>query len=212
MRLFLSSYRAGDHNEQLQSLFGKKAEVAVITNAKDYKSKEERQESVDEVLKFLRDIDFLTKEIDLRLFFDKPQQIEMELQKYSAVWLAGGNTFILKRALRQSGADEVLKHEVRNNNLAYGGESAGAILATPSLHGTEFGDDLTEVPEGYKKEIIWDGLNLVPFHIVPHYKSDWFGKESEEMVTYLQKKKLPHYTLMDSQVIVVDGNEEKFLK
>jgi hypothetical protein len=44
MRLFLSSYRAGNYPDKLADLFGK-TKVAVISNAKDYKSPGERKNS-----------------------------------------------------------------------------------------------------------------------------------------------------------------------
>ena len=91
------------------------------------------------------------------------------------------------------------------------GSSAGAIVATPSLRGTELGDDPAVTPEHYDKKITWSGLNLVPFHIVPHYNSGWFTKEANEMRNYLDMHKIEHKTLKDGQVIVVEGTKVEFL-
>jgi dipeptidase E len=210
MRLFLSSYRAGNYPEKLVELFGEKAKVAVITNAKDYKTISERAESVKEVLNFLNNLGFKSEEIDLRKYFKNTDFSENDLKKYQAIWMAGGNTFVLIRALVQSGAREVLGNMVRKNEIVYGGESAGAILVTPTLAGVEFGDDPADIPEGYNKEIIWKGLNLISYHIVPHYQSEWDG--AEDMIKELQKKNLTYKTLTDGQAIVINGGNEEFLK
>jgi dipeptidase E len=210
MRLFLSSYKAGDYPDKLVELFGKKAKVAVITNAKDDKNKKERKESVDEVIEFLSAIGFKAEEIDLRRYFKESSFSEKELQKYQAVWITGGNTFVLARAMVQSGARNVLGNMVRKNEIVYGGESAGAILATPTLTGVEFGDDPEIIPKAYDETVATEGLNLISYHIVPHYKSAWDG--AEDMVNELKKKKLTYNLLTDNQAIVINGDKEEFLK
>ena len=208
MRLFLSSYRAGGHETELKKLIGDVRSVGVVTNAKDYKTASERKESVDEVFDFFRSTGIEAKEIDLRPYFHKTGS-EKELEKFQFIWLAGGNTFILRKALTYSGADKWLTNKVHKNEIIFGGESAGAILATPNFTGVEFGDDPNIVPAGYKKEIIRDGLNFVPFCIVPHYKSAWTG--AEEMIEALKAKKLKYKVLTDDQAILINDKEEKLL-
>jgi dipeptidase E len=210
MRLFLSSYRAGNYSDRLVEIFGKNANVAVVTNAKDDKTDFEREQSAEEVLDFLKSLGFKPTEIDLRKYFKQSNFSEKDLKKYQAVWVAGGNTFVLVRALKQSGARKVIGDMVRKNEIIYGGESAGAILPTPTLTGVQFGDDPSIIPEGYDKETIWNGLNLVDYHIVPHYKSEWEG--AEDMIKELKKKKLNYKTLTDNQAIIINGNKEEFLK
>jgi dipeptidase E len=209
MRLFLSSYRAGNHDRRLVELFGKGTEVAVVTNAKDYKTPEERQASVDEIFDYLAGIAMKPVEIDLRNSFGKPEITEKTLRKYSAIWMAGGNTFILRKALKYSGADRFLYDAVRKNETVYGGESAGAILATPTLTGVEFGDDPTLIPVGYSDEIIREGLGFTSYHIIPHYQSEWEGADA--MAAALQAANLEYRTMTDAQAIIIDGDKEEFL-
>lgn len=210
MRLFLSSYRAGNYPDKLVELFGKKSKIAVITNAKDYKSQAERDESVAELIGFLKNLGFKPMEIDLRKYFIDADFSEKDLKKYQAVWMAGGNTFVLRRALKQSGASKVLGNMVRKNEIIYGGESAGAIVATPTLTGVEYGDDPYIVPRGYDKEVIWSGLGFISYHVVPHYGSEWAG--AEEMVRELKNHALNYKTLTDSQAIVINGDKEELLR
>ncbi|MBX4197009.1 Type 1 glutamine amidotransferase-like domain-containing protein [Candidatus Saccharibacteria bacterium] len=211
MRLFLSSYRAGNYPEKLVKLFGKGTKVAVITNAKDYKSPAERQESAGDLLDFLSELGLKPIELDLRSYFDNKDKLNKELSNYAAVWLAGGNAFLLRRALAYSGADKLLYDLVRKNELVYAGESAGAILATPSLTGAsgEGEDDPKLVPDGYQPEIIWNGLDFISYHLVPHYQSEWSG--ADDMLKTLMAKNLPYKTLTDNQVLLINGAQEELL-
>lgn len=211
MRLFLSSYRAQGHESDLAELFGKSS-VAVINNAKDGKTPQERKQKTQEVLEFLSAAGLKPTEIDLRHYFEDNSKLKEALSPFPAVWVAGGNTFILRRAMSYSGADKLLYDMVRKNEIVYGGDSAGAILATPSLRGSEYGDEPDLIPQGYKKEIIWEGLEFISYHIVPHYKSDWWGMEADKMLDYLKSNNLAYRTLKDGQAIIISGDGEELLK
>jgi dipeptidase E len=209
MRLFLSSYRAGNYTDKLVDLFGEKTRVGLITNAKDYKTASERKEGVNEITTFLKSLNLRAEEIDLRKYFKNQDFSEKDLAKYQAVWVAGGNTFVLARALRQSGARRVLANMVRKNEIIYGGESAGAIMPTPTLTGVQFGDDPNFIPAGYEDEVVWEGLNFISYHIVPHYKSEWPGADA--MISELEKNNFTYKTLTDYQAIVINGDKEELL-
>lgn len=209
MRLFLSSYRAGNYQNELVNLFGRGAKVALITNPKDYKTELEYKESVTEVVDFLKNLGFKVTKIDLRKYFEKVNFTKEDLKTFQAIWMPGGNTFVLRRALKYSGADKIIREMVGKDEIIYGGESAGAILPTPTLTGVQFGDDLNVVPAGYQKEVIWEGLNLIPYHVVPHYQSEWEG--AEDMIKALKKKKHTYRTITNDQAIIIDGDREEFL-
>lgn len=212
MRLFLSSEDFGRYPEALVELAGENTKVAFINNAKDDWTLEDRTEKTEEKKHAFNQLGFDVHEVDLRGYFGSPNKLEADLKDYGFVWASGGNTFILRRAMKASGLDNILKKRLADDSLIYGGSSAGSIVATPSLHGTEYGDDPSVIPEHYSKEIVWKGLNLVPFYIVPHYKSGWFGQEAADMEAYLKKKDLPYRTLEDGQVIIIEGRKKEFLK
>jgi dipeptidase E len=209
MRLFLSSYRFGNYADALLTLVGDEAEVTVITNAKDDKDKTERLQSVKELFADFKEIGIKPHEVDLRNYFKDSEGLREALSKYGFVWVAGGNTFVLRRALKLSGADKILVKLVYADEVVYGGESAGAIIATPTLLGVEFGDDPFVVPKGYTDEDVVDGLHFVPYAIVPHYDSAWEGQD--RMVDVLEEADVPYKTLTDTQVIVAVGAEEETL-
>jgi len=174
-------------------------------NAADLKPN--REEYALSVKADLEALGFNAVELDLREFFDGKQDIAALLGALDLVWVAGGNTFVLNRAMRQSGFTQAIQPLIKQDKLVFGGWSAGAIIATPSLHGTEWGDDPEAVPDGYSSEIVWDGLKFVPFYIIPHYNSDWWGDKARLMEHYLRDEQLPYEILEDGQVIIITGEE-----
>lgn len=215
MRLFLSSYRAGNYADKLIEIFGEGANVAVITNARDYKTPPKRKIKVKEVLDFFTDLKMKPVEIDLRKYFTSQVNLANEFENYQAVWLAGGNVFLLRRALKQTGLDKILTDKVRSSAIVYGGESAGAIIAGPTLMHSEMGGDEDSpdfIAEGYKKEVIWNSLQFVDFVPVPHYQDPDYGEEIEKYIKRLDKASIPHKEMTNDQAIVIEDSKEEFLK
>jgi dipeptidase E len=204
MKLYLSSYNLGDNPEQLIDLIGINKKIAVIGNASDLKSVEERKGKIKEEFDHLIEISLSPEELDLRKYFGKQKELEKKLNEFKIVWVKGGNTFVLRRAMEQSGFDKLIKEKVNDSDFVYAGYSAGSCVITPTLKGLEIVDDPITVPAGYNPEIIWEGLELVNYSIAPHYKSN--HPESamvNETVKYFIENKMPHKTLRDGEVIIV---------
>ncbi|HEU4607243.1 MAG TPA: Type 1 glutamine amidotransferase-like domain-containing protein, partial [Chitinophagaceae bacterium] len=189
--------------------------VAVVTNAKDYKTPQEREVKVKELLEYLSDLGLRTTEVDLRKYFSNHAALEKTLKKYQAIWLAGGNVFLLRRALKQSGLDKILYDKVRKNELIYGGESAGAIVAGPTLKFSEMEgdeDDPQYIAEGYDSKVLWDGLNFVNYVPVPHYLDSDYGADIDEYIERLNNAGIAHKNMTNAQAIIINGDKEEFLK
>lgn len=182
-----------------------------VDNAKDYGSPEERRTHVLEKKKEFETAGFDFFELDLRNYFGSPDTLKPLVEAASFVWVSGGNTFLLRRAFAYSGFDTLLQNALKSTDMVYGGSSAGSIIMTKTLHGTEYGDDPYVTPDGYSEEIIWNGLGLVYPQLVPHYQSDWFGDESQAMVDYFEQNGMKYETLKDGEVYVVDGQLEEKL-
>ena len=215
MRLFLSSQDFGNYPQVVAKLVGNNKRAAYIKNAQDDLPPKERNFTTPEKKKMFKAAGLHLEEIDLREYFGKADKLAEKLSEFGSFWSSGGNTFILRRAMKASGLDEILKRMLRDDKILYGGWSAGACITAPSLHGIEYGDrpQPDVVPNNYPtKETIWDGLGLVPFMIVPHYKSGWFGKEADKSISYFKKHNIVYKPLKDGQVIVVDGEKKEFLK
>jgi len=191
-------------------MVGSNKQVLFINNAKDYLSDSERKTHVSEKKLEFESAGFKFNELDLRDYFIDNGGLEDRIRSGGMVWGSGGNSFLLMRAMHYSGLDAMLSNHLKHGNLVYGGSSAGSIVVTKSLHGTELGDSPYEIADGYKEEIIWDGLALVHPQIVPHVGSDWLGAKAME--DYFKAEVIEYIALRDGEVYIVDGEYEEHLK
>jgi dipeptidase E len=189
MRLYLSSHRFGDRFDLLLAMVGQGARAAVISNALDLAS-----HGLD------------AADLDLRHYFGKEDALEAVLADLDLVWVTGGNAFLLRRAMHQSGFDRLIGPLLERDKLVYGGWSAGAVVASPSLRGMDLMDDPVQVAEGYDPQIIWDGLNLIAFHLVPHFGSGPDAPAAEKVTAYMLDQAMPYRTMQDGDVLVRDAN------
>lgn len=211
MKLYLSSYRLGNNPKKLIELFSDDKKIAVIANAMDFVDDSQREESAKQSIMELKNLGLFPEEIDLRDYFGKQNELSRKLNNYGAVYVRGGNTFVLRRAMAQSSFDKWIKNKNRDPNFVYAGYSAGICVLSPTLHGLELVDDPNIVPQGYNQKIIWDGLSIVDFSIAPHYKSDHpeSGNVDKE-VEYFIKHKMPFKTLHDGEIIIKKNVRLKF--
>ncbi|MFI6581234.1 Type 1 glutamine amidotransferase-like domain-containing protein [Embleya sp. NPDC050493] len=225
MRLYLSSFRIGDHPEHLLALLDRPAvggptvdrsaldrpagaAIAVMANATDDRAPGDRAAGVDLELAAPAALGLRPTELDLRTFFDRPPaEVAVVLGDFDAVWLRGGNVFVLRHALARSGADGVLVELLRRDTLVYAGYSAGACVLAPSLRGLEGCDDADAVPALYGEPVRWDGLAVLDHAVVPHIDSP--GHPETELLAAVaadyRTRGVPHRTLRDGQVLVIDG-------
>jgi dipeptidase E len=77
-----------------------------------------------------------------------------------AVFVGGGNTYVLLKRLRQSGLLGTLRTAVEGG-LSYAGASAGANVAGPNI--------LTTNDWNVVGLTAFEALGLVPFNVNPHY-------------------------------------------
>lgn len=213
MRLYLSSFTFGNHIDKLKDFVAPGSEVVVILNARDYKTPEERNKYLDWEMGELKNIGFNPEELDLRNYFGKEKDLEDLLNKKQLVWIDGGNTFLLRRAMRQSGFDNIIKKLLKEDKIVYAGFSAACVILQKDMHGLDLVDDPNIVSEGYEKEIIWDGLGLIDFYLAVHYKSD--HPESamvDKEIELCEKNNIPYKTLRDGEVLIINGEKSEIFK
>jgi dipeptidase E len=209
MRLYLSSYRIGDRAGALLAMLGSGKRAALISNALDNISPVAREiyrESVFDPVAQLASLGIVAEDFDLRRYFSRPEALGPDLARFDLVWVMGGNVFTLRRAMARSGFDTAIRDRLARDSIVYGGFSAGAVVAGPSLVGLELMDDPADVPENYDKSVVWDGLGLIPYTIVPHFRSNHpESAGAEKLVNYLRARRLPYRGLSDGEVVVAAG-------
>ncbi|HEX3082691.1 MAG TPA: Type 1 glutamine amidotransferase-like domain-containing protein [Candidatus Saccharimonadia bacterium] len=209
MRLYLSSYRLGNQPQELTKLLRGGRRAAVIANAADAYPADKRPEAVQHNLDELAGLGLEPTEVDLRDYFGKTQALEAKLREFDLIYVRGGNCFVLRRAFKYSGADEVIARLLKEDAVVYAGYSAGIDQLCLSLRGADLVDDPHNVPAGYQTEIIWDGMGVVPYAIAPHYRSDHpESADIEKSVEYLIDHHIPFIALRDGQAIVREGDRE----
>lgn len=203
--LYLSSYRLGDHVEKLLSALPATPRVFIVANALDVFPEASRLTHKVEVYdpnQELEDHGCRVTDLDLRQYFGKQHDLAKHLLECDLVWVLGGNSFVLRRAMALSGFDIAATEHLESGNIAYGGFSAGAVVAAPSLRGIHLMDDPDAVPPGYQSEVIWSGLNWINFSIVPHFQSDHPESEAAGVAKdFFVNHGIQHRTLVDGEVI-----------
>lgn len=123
----------GNKPEELLKLLGEGRRTALINNAQDFLSPAERSSKRDEEIDRLKSIGLDPIEVDLRSYFDNPEGLKEKLAGFDLIWVRGGNCFVLRRAFKQSGADEAIAELLAEDRIVYGGYSAGIDMLTPSF-------------------------------------------------------------------------------
>jgi len=204
MRLFLSSYRLSDDPARLTTLLQTRRPVAVVANAMDMLPEPARAGAVRSEVIALAGLGLEAEEIDLRAYSGAAERLARDLERFELVWFRGGNTFVLRSALALSGADQVLTGLLRRDAIVWGGYSAGCCVLAPDLRGIELVDDPGEVRGCYGTDPMWEGLGLIDYAIVPHFRSEHFESAAVELLAARYRDQgVPHRTLRDGEAIVV---------
>ena len=202
MRLYLSSFDIGDDPDELVKL-APHGRVGIIMNALDNRPEGRQKWQIAQTEK-LEDLGFSVTPFDLRDHFGKGSDLEAKLTQLDAVWVNGGNAFVLRRAMALSSFDKAIKAALAEDRIAYAGFSAAAVVLHKSLRGLELVDDPHDVPEGYPRDVPWDGLDVLPFSIVVHFDSDHpesLGARQE--ADFYRKNGIAFTALKDGQALVV---------
>ena len=199
--IYLSSYRLGQDAEVLRAAFPD-ARAGMIFNALDIFG-ETRLRNWDREAGDLAGLGYVSEELDLRQFFHDHAGLIHRLDAFDLVWAPGGSAFALARAMTAAGFGAALRPAL-DRGMVYAGYSAGACVAGPDLHGIHLMDDPDDMPEGYEPGIPPTTLGLVPFRIVPHWRSDHPETErAERAVAYLERESLPYRAICDGEAITV---------
>ncbi|KHO48196.1 MAG: hypothetical protein QT00_C0001G0210 [archaeon GW2011_AR5] len=207
MKFYLSSYKLGNKSQQLARLMPNNKRIGYIPNACDYtKVDTKRRAKTDrETVAQLRKLGLEVEILDLKKYFGKQDKLREKLDELGGVFIRGGNTFILRQAMKLSGFDIIFEQLRKRKNFVYAGYSAGICVLAPDLKSLQIVDDPTDKPYRQLKRTIWKGLEALDYMILPHYRSGHPESASiDKEVAYCKKNKIPYKTLRDGEVIIIE--------
>lgn len=213
MKLYLSSYLFGNESEKLKTLLPEGARIGHINNAKDWVGADEaiRRKSLEEEMQYLSRLGFQNEHLDLKDYFGNTEALKIRLSNLDAIWVCGGNTFVLRQAMKLSGFDSLFAELLERNDFLWAGYSAGICILCDSLKYIEQVDDPHNFPYMEIDKAIYDGLGLFPFALLPHYDSQHF--ESAAINAEVQRcidNKWLFKALRDGEVLILE--DARFLK
>jgi dipeptidase E len=95
-----------------------------------------------------------------------------------------------------------VKAQLHRPEFVYGRYSAGACVAGPDLQGVDLIDDPAIVPDGYPPLTEPTCLGVVPFRIVPHWRSAHRdARGADQAAAYLTEHGLAHRCLRDGEAV-----------
>ncbi len=203
MRLYLSSYHVGEFAERLLAMTaGRRA--ALVLNALDGLPASVRSVSRQLDVADLSLLGLEVCEVDLR-----DRDAAERLAGSDIVWVRGGNTFVLRRVMADTGTDQVLTDLLRRDAIVYGGYSAGACVLGPDLIGLEEVDDITAVAEP-----VMTGLGVLDRPFVPHVGTPWHPEAiaCDALAARYRAAGQAHWAVRDGDVLVIDGDTTELLR
>lgn len=205
MLLYLSSYKLGNKTIYLKEWLKENSnKILLIPNARDAKVQDDiEKEKINQNIKMIEDVGFEVTILDLKKYFNHSENLYEKLKEYNAICVIGGNVFVLRQAMKLSGFDKYLIDNFTNPNLLYIGYSAGSCVLSENLDGLQLVDE--PINPYNENNVIYEGVGLLNYCIVPHYKSD--HKESkliDKVVEYMEENNRDYKPLSDGEVIIED--------
>jgi len=207
MKLYLSSYKIGtEENYLISHIKEVGASLGYIPNALDFTNAdpEKRKEHITSDVESLTSLGFKVEILDLKDYFGAKEKLEQKLSSLDALWVSGGNTFVLRQAMMLSALDVLMQTTLsEREDFLYAGYSAGICVLSPELYHLQIVDSAEDFPYEEVKETIWIGLDIIDFAILPHYDSDHpESKLIDEEVKYCIDNKILFMALRDGEVIL----------
>jgi dipeptidase E len=125
------------------------------------------------------------------------------LKDAEIIYVEGGNSFYLLKAVRESGFDTILP-ELLDAGVIYMGGSAGSYIACPTIEMAKWKHQ--NKYDHYNVEDL-HALALVPFLVSVHYKDEY----RELLTEKIAECSLPVRVLTDKQAILVQGNDVQLI-
>ncbi len=149
----------------------------------------------------MKELNFDFKEIDIE--GKNEQELREVLAGKEAIYVEGGNTFYLLKAVKESGFGKVIK-DLISRGIIYIGSSAGSYIVCPTIEMAAWKHQDRFDRYGLKD---LTALNLVPFLITAHYEPEY----KEVIKRGIDNTKYPVKILTDQQAILVQDDQVKLV-
>lgn len=202
MKFYLSSYKFGNESEKLKQMLPPGSKIGHINNARDFRVATERIKLIyqNEEINELNTLGFLAEPLDLREYFGRNGALKARLNDLNGLWVSGGNTFVLRQAMKLSGFDRIFQELKMREDFLYGGYSAGVCVLCDSLKYIQSMDDPYDFPYAENNETVWEGLGVFNYGILPHYETESMSIEVQMCI----ENKWLFVALRDGEVIMMN--------
>ncbi len=181
--------------------------IGHIGNARDGKGGDPQRAARHqaEEMEFLNSLGFTAEPLDLKLYFGQTNELRKKINTLGAVWVSGGNTFVLRMAMRLSGFDTIFDELKDRKDFLYGGYSAGICILSDSLQSIDVVDDPNTFPYKEIDQPIYEGLGVFNYAFMPHYDSDHIESKliDQEIQRCIDNRWL-FKALRDGEVIIIE--------
>ena len=141
MKLYLSSFLLGNQATKIFELMPKNnKKIAYCSNACDYPNVDEERRKKRDIttIKELEELGLNVEVLNLQQYFGKKEKLNEKLDELGGIFFSGGNTFILRQAMKLSGFDELFHENLKyREDFLYAGYSAGICVLAPELSGLQ---------------------------------------------------------------------------
>ena len=207
MKYYLSSYKFGDKIDDLKRLIPKNNKIGHINNAQDCLGYdvERTRKSQEDQMGYLNSLGFESEPLDLRSYFYKTEALRDKISDLGALWVSGGNAFVLRMAMKLSGFDIIFQELKTRGDFLYAGYSAGICVLSKSMKAIDQVDDPHNFPYPEILRPIYEGLGVFDHAFMPHYDSNHFESEviGKEIQRCIDNKWL-FKALRDGEVIIIE--------
>lgn len=208
MKMYLSSYKLGNEKLKLSELIeSTNGKIGYIPNALDFTGADpaRKEAQITENMSEIDNLGAKSELIDLKKYFGKSEELKQKISELGGLYIQGGNTFVLRQAMKLSGLDEILIGLREDNNFLYIAYSAGVCLLSPDLKAYAITDNANDFPYSEIQETVWEGLNLITYYFEPHYKSDHPESAStDKEIAYCIENKQLFKAFRDGEVLIIE--------
>lgn len=204
MKFYLSSFKFGKEKDRLKDL-APKEKIAIIPNALDFReaNDERTTRSLANKIERFEELGIEAEVLDLKDYFGREDNLKKIIEDIGAVFVLGGNVFVLRQAMKLSGLDNILTLLRYDPDFLYAGYSAAGCVLAPSLEPYQVVGDATLAPYPQSNGVIWEGLGFVDFAFMPHWDSDHPESQAiDRGIEYCKEYGIEYKAVRDGEVLI----------